>query len=346
MGSIEMKILIKGAGDLATGIASRLYGAGHQIMMTDIAVPLTVRRLVAFSRAVYEGEAVVEDMTARLAKNQEEAEEIMEQGDIPVIVDPLAECIQWFQPDVIVDAILAKRNLGTKITDAPFVIGVGPGFTAGEDCNCVVETKRGHTLGNVIWDGSAIPNTGVPGNVGGYSIERLIKASADGVIEPKAVIGDLVRKGQIVAITGGEPVYALMDGIVRGMLQPGVQVTKGLKIGDIVARAKQEHCRTISDIARAICGCVLYAVCSYEKSRGKYALILLAAGQSVRFGSDKLKAVVEGEAMYESAISRFEAFQGFRSYVVTGKEEITLVAERLVARWYATKNRRRESLFL
>ena len=264
MGSIEMKILIKGAGDLATGIASRLYGAGHQIMMTDIAVPLTVRRLVAFSRAVYEGEAVVEDMTARLAKNQEEADEIMEQGDIPVIVDPKAECIQWFQPDVIVDAILAKRNLGTKITDAPFVIGVGPGFTAGEDCNCVVETKRGHTLGNVIWDGSAIPNTGVPGNVGGYSIERLIKASADGVIEPKAVIGDLVRKGQIVAITGG---------------------------------------------------------------RGKYALILLAAGQSVRFGSDKLKAVVEGEAMYESAISRFEAFQGFKSYVVTGKEEITLSAE-------------------
>ena len=226
MGSIEMKILIKGAGDLATGIASRLYGAGHQIMMTDIAVPLTVRRLVAFSRAVYEGEAVVEDMTACLAKNQEEAEEIMEQGDIPVIVDPKAECIEWFEPDVIVDAILAKRNLGTKITDAPFVIGVGPGFTAGEDCNCVVETKRGHTLGNVIWDGSAIPNTGVPGNVGGYSIERLIKASADGVIEPKAVIGDLVRKGQIVAITGGEPVYALMDGIVRGMLQPGVQVTK------------------------------------------------------------------------------------------------------------------------
>ena len=327
MGSIGMKILIKGAGDLATGIASRLYGAGHQIMMTDIAVPLTVRRLVAFSRAVYEGEAVVEDMTARLAKNQEEAEKIMEQGDIPVIVDPKAECVQWFQPDVIVDAILAKRNLGTKITDAPFVIGVGPGFIAGEDCNCVVETKRGHTLGNVIWDGSAIPNTGVPGNVGGYSIERLIKASADGVIEPKAVIGDLVRKGQIVAITGGEPVYALMDGIVRGMLQQGVQVTKGLKIGDIDARVKQEHCRTISAQARAIGGGVLDAVCSYEKSRGKYALILLAAGQSVRFGSDKLKAVVEGEAMYESAISRFEAFQGFKSYVVTGKEEITLSAE-------------------
>ena len=152
MGSIGMKILIKGAGDLATGIASRLYSAGHQIMMTDIAVPLTGPQTgLPFSRAVYEGEAVVEDMTARLAKNQQEAEKIMEQGDIPVLVDPKAECVEWFQPDVIVDAILAKRNLGTKITDAPFVIGVGPGFTAGEDCNCVVETKRGHTLGNVIW---------------------------------------------------------------------------------------------------------------------------------------------------------------------------------------------------
>ena len=125
----------------------------------------------------------------------------MEQVDIPVIVDPKAECIQWFQPDVIVDAILAKRNLGTKITDAPFVIGVGPGFTAGVRLQlCCRDKEVGHTLGNVIWDGSAIPNTGVPGNVGGYSIERLIKASADGVIEPKAVIGDLVRKGQIVAI--------------------------------------------------------------------------------------------------------------------------------------------------
>lgn len=148
MGSIEMKILIKGAGDLATGIASRLYGAGHQIMMTDIAVPVTVRRLVAFSRAVYEGEAVVEDMTARLAKNQEEAEEIMEQGDIPVIVDPKAECVEWFEPDVIVDAILAKRNLGTKITDAPFVIGVGPGFTAGEDWQLRCRDKERTYTGN------------------------------------------------------------------------------------------------------------------------------------------------------------------------------------------------------
>ena len=189
-----MKILIRGAGDLATGIASRLYGAGHQILMTEIAVPLTVRRTVALSRAVYEGSAQVEEMKGVLVKDQAGAEQVMENGDIAVMVDEKAVCREWFRPDVIVDAILAKKNLGTKITDAPFVIGVGPGFTAGVDCNCVVETKRGHTLGNIIWRGAAIPNTGVPGNVAGYTIERLIRAEAAGILEPKAKIGDYVEK--------------------------------------------------------------------------------------------------------------------------------------------------------
>lgn len=150
-----MKILIKGAGDLATGIASRLYGAGHQILMTEIAQPLTVRRTVALSRAVYDRRAIVEEMEAVSAKTQEDAEAIMEEGKIPVIVDPKADCRKWYKPDVIVDAIIAKKNTGTKITDAPFVIGIGPGFTAGKDCHCVIETKRGHTLGSVIWEGSA-----------------------------------------------------------------------------------------------------------------------------------------------------------------------------------------------
>ena len=189
-----MKILIKGAGDLATGIASRLYGAGHQILMTEIAQPLTVRRTVALSRAVYDRRAIVEEMEAVSAKTQEDAEAIMEEGKIPVIVDPKADCRKWYKPDVIVDAIIAKKNTGTKITDAPFVIGIGPGFTAGKDCHCVIETKRGHTLGSVIWEGSAIADTGVPGNIGGYTTERLIRASEDGIIEPKVRIGDIVEK--------------------------------------------------------------------------------------------------------------------------------------------------------
>ena len=274
-----MKILIKGAGDLATGIASRLYGAGHQILMTEIAQPLTVRRTVALSRAVYDRRAIVEEMEAVSAKTQEDAEAIMEEGKIPVIVDPKADCRKWYKPDVIVDAIIAKKNTGTKITDAPFVIGIGPGFTAGKDCHCVIETKRGHTLGSVIWEGSAIADTGVPGNIGGYTTERLIRASEDGIIEPKVRIGDIVEKGQIVAVTGGKPVFAQMGGIVRGMLQPGAYVKKNLKIGDIDARAERSHCETISDKARAIGGGALEAAERFEKIKGHYAVVILAAGK-------------------------------------------------------------------
>lgn len=323
-----MKILIRGAGDLATGIASRLYGAGHQILMTEIEVPLTVRRTVALSRAVYEGRAQVEEMLGILAEGRTEAEEIMAQGDIAVMVDEEAACREWFQPDVIVDAILAKKNLGTRITDAPFVIAAGPGFTAGKDCNCVVETKRGHTLGNVIWKGSAIPNTGVPGNVAGYTIERLIRAAADGSLEPRVQIGDHVETGDIVALTGGVPVYAQMTGIVRGMLQAGVQVKKDLKIGDIDARAEPSHCYTISDKARAIGGGVLEAVSGFEKMKDEFAIVVLAAGAGTRFGGNKLNAPVRNKPLYEHTLDRVQAFGAFPAFIVTGSEEIAGEAQK------------------
>ena len=323
-----MKILIRGAGDLATGIASRLYGAGHKLLMTEIEVPLTVRRTVALSRAVYEGRAQVEEMLGILAEGRTEAEKIMAQGDIAVMVDEEAACREWFQPDVIVDAILAKKNLGTRITDAPFVIAAGPGFTAGKDCNCVVETKRGHTLGNVIWKGSAIPNTGVPGNVAGYTIERLIRAAADGGLEPRVQIGDHVETGDIVALTGGVPVYAQMTGIVRGMLQAGVQVKKDLKIGDIDARAELSHCYTISDKARAIGGGVLEAVSGFEKMKDKFAIVVLAAGAGTRFGGNKLNAPVRNKPLYEHTLDRVQAFGAFPAFIVTGSEEIAGEAQK------------------
>ena len=262
-----MKILIKGAGDLATGIASRLYNSGYQILMTDIAVPLTVRRTVALSRAVYEGKAEVETMIGILVKNMDEAEKVLSDGNIPIIVDEKAEIRKDYQPDVVVDAILAKKNLGTRITDAPLVIGVGPGFTAGEDCHAVVETKRGHYLGQAIWKGSAIPNTGIPGNIGGFTVERIIRATADGIFEPVAKIGDMVEKDQIVAYSGGQEIRAKMSGIVRGMLQEHVPVTENMKCGDIDARCELEHCYTISDKARAVGGGVLEAVCGFEHRR-------------------------------------------------------------------------------
>ena len=324
-----MKILIRGAGDLATGIASRLYGAGHQILMTEIEVPLTVRRTVALSRAVYEGSARIEEMEGILAEDRESALAVMERGDIAVMTDPGMECRKWFQPDVVVDAILAKKNLGTEITDAPFVVGVGPGFTAGHDCNCVVETKRGHTLGNIIWRGSALPNTGVPGNVGGYTIERLIRAGADGRIEPKVQIGDYVERGQIVALTGGVPVYAQMSGIVRGMLQEGVHVWKNLKIGDIDARTEVSHCYTISDKARAIGGGVLEAVTGFERMKDRFGIVILAAGAGTRFGGNKLSALVRSRPLYEHTLERMQAFGSFPAFLVTGSEEIAAAAERM-----------------
>ena len=327
-----MKILIKGAGDLATGIASRLYGAGHQILMTEIAQPLTVRRTVALSRAVYDRRAIVEEMEAVSAKTQEDAEAIMEEGKIPVIVDPKADCRKWYKPDVIVDAIIAKKNTGTKITDAPFVIGIGPGFTAGKDCHCVIETKRGHTLGSVIWEGSAIADTGVPGNIGGYTTERLIRASEDGIIEPKVRIGDIVEKGQIVAVTGGKPVFAQMGGIVRGMLQPGAYVKKNLKIGDIDARAERSHCETISDKARAIGGGALEAAERFEKIKGHYAVVILAAGKGTRFsgerGESKLHAKIDQKPMYMHMMDKMQAFSSVELFIVTGDEKIIEEAEK------------------
>lgn len=247
-----MRVLIRGAGDLATGIAYELWSAGHEVLMTEIKIPLAVRRAVSFSRAVYEGEARVEQAKGVLVNTQEEACLEIENGNIPVIVDEKAQILNSYHPDVLVDAIMAKKNLGTSITDAPLVIGIGPGFCAGEDCHYVIETQRGDSLGQVICKGCALPNTGIPGEVGGYTRERLLNASSDGFMEPLARIGEIVQKGQIVARTGGVPVYAKMTGIVRGMLQEGVEVTEGLKIGDIDARLVLENCYTISDKARKI----------------------------------------------------------------------------------------------
>ena len=258
-----MNIVIKGAGDLATGIGYRLKKCGFTVVMTDLAVPTAVRRTVSFSRAIYEGRAVVEGIAAEYVNDRAEMEESLKRGAIPVFIDPEAEIVKQWKPDVVVDAILAKKNVNTSITDAPFVVGVGPGFEAGVDCHRVVETKRGHYLGSVIEHGSAIPNTGVPGNIGGYTVERIIRSVCDGVFHPVAQIGDLVQKGDLVAYSNEEPIYAAITGIVRGMLQEGVIVTKGMKSGDIDPRCEQSHCFSISDKAKSIGGGVLEAILSY-----------------------------------------------------------------------------------
>lgn len=255
-----MIVLIKGAGDLATGIAYRLKKSGFDIVMTEIHKPTTVRRTVAFSQAVFDNEIVIEGIKGVKVNNINEIYEEIREGNIPIIIDEKAEIIKELRPDVLVDSIIAKKNLGTSIEDAPIVIGVGPGFEAKVDCHLVVETKRGHYLGKVIEEGSAIPNTGVPGNIGGYTKERIIRASSNGKIKPVVAIGDFIKKGDIVAYIDGIEVLAEIDGIVRGMLQEGIEVFKGMKSGDIDPRCEKDYCFTISDKARSIGGGVLEAI--------------------------------------------------------------------------------------
>lgn len=255
-----MLVYIRGAGDLASGIAMRLYHAGMQVVMSDLPCPTAVRRTVSFSEAIRLGTCQVEDVPARRAETPEEIRELLKQKILPVTTDPEGSMIEILQPDAVIDAILAKKNLGTKITDAPIVIGVGPGFTAGEDCHAVIETKRGHTLGRVIRRGSAIANTGVPGLIAGYGAERVLRAPADGVFHPCHEIGDIIRAGEIVAYVDEVPLPAPIDGMIRGMLQDGIEVPKGMKSGDIDPRGDQADYTTISDKALAVGGGALEAV--------------------------------------------------------------------------------------
>ena len=254
-----MRVVIRGAGDLASGVALRLWRAGMDVVLLDVEKPTAIRRTVAFSEAIVHGEQTVEDVTARLAA-VETVEETLAAGYIPVLVDPEGRSIPKLKPDALVDAILAKRNLGTEIRDAPVVIGVGPGFTAGVDCHAVVETMRGHSLGRVIREGSAIPNTGIPGLIGGFAGERVLRAPAAGLFHPLRDIGDAVTEGEVLATVEGKSMPATLTGILRGILPEGTEVFPGMKAGDIDPRCQRSHCFTASDKALAVGGGVLEAI--------------------------------------------------------------------------------------
>lgn len=254
-----MLAVIKGAGDIASGIALRLHRANFKIVMTEIASPTAIRRTVCFSEAVYKGETVVENVKAVLCDNISQIDDVLESGDIAVIVDEKANCIKEIKPDFVIDAILAKKNLGTDIDDAKVVIGVGPGFTAGEDCHAVVETKRGHFLGRVYYEGSAIENTGIPGEIDGHSADRIIRSPEYGVFNPIYDIGDEVKKGEVVACVDSTPIVCNVSGILRGILPKGTLVSTNMKSGDVDPRCEKEHCYTVSDKALAVGGGVLEA---------------------------------------------------------------------------------------
>lgn len=264
-----MLVVIRGAGDIASGIALRLFRAGMQVVMCDLAVPTSIRRTVCFSEAIRLGETRVEGVRGVLCADAASARAAAAAGNVAVLVDPEAACVRELAPDALVDAILAKRNLGTTRDMAPVVIGVGPGFTAREDCDAAVETMRGHYLGRVYYEGSPIPNTAVPGLIGGYAGERVMRASADGVFEPCVEIGAQVTAGDVCATVAGEPMRATIDGVVRGLLQAGVPVRKGMKCGDVDPRCHPEYIESASDKALAVGGGVLEAILALSGAVGE-----------------------------------------------------------------------------
>lgn len=271
-------ILVRGGGDLATGTIHRLWSAGLRVLVLEAEHPAAIRRQVALSEAVYAGSARVEDVEAvrmdvDLAEKknrkeflEQEMERIWKKDGVPVLVDPAGLSIAALRPAVVVDAILAKKNLGTTKEMAPLVIALGPGFTAGEDVDVVIETKRGHNLGRVIRSGSAVPNTGIPGIIGGYGKERVMHAQAEGILRNAASIGDIVEARAVIAEieteNGTVPVEASLSGLLRGLIRDGYPVTKGFKIADIDPRKEElQNCFTISDKARCIAGSVLEVIC-------------------------------------------------------------------------------------
>lgn len=271
-------IVVRGAGDLATGMIHRLKKAGFRLLVLEAEHPAAIRRQVALSEAVYAGSARVEDVEAvrmdvdlaekknRKELLEQEMERIWKKDGVPVLVDPAGLSIAALRPAVVVDAILAKKNLGTTKEMAPLVIALGPGFTAGEDVDVVIETKRGHNLGRVIRSGSAVPNTGIPGIIGGYGKERVMHAQAEGILRNAASIGDIVEARAVIAEieteNGTVPVEASLSGLLRGLIRDGYPVTKGFKIADIDPRKEElQNCFTISDKARCIAGSVLEVIC-------------------------------------------------------------------------------------
>lgn len=259
-------VLIKGAGDLASGVAYRLKRAGFPLIMTELPAPLLVRRAVCFGQAVYSGETTVEQLTAHRTENPAEARQLAQTDIIPILVSPQPP-LSSLTPQVLVDAVMAKTNTGTTITDAPLVVALGPGFTAGQVCHVVIETNRGHSLGRVIYQGRAEPNTRRPGSVKGHVADRVLRAPANGRVVAFAEIGEQIKAGQLIAKVAGQEIRAPFDGVLRGLIHPEVQVWTGLKIGDLDPRGVTSHCFTISEKSLAIGGGVLEAILASDVVR-------------------------------------------------------------------------------
>ena len=259
-------IIIRGAGDLATAVAIRLHNSGFRVVCLEVAKPTVIRRTVSFAQAVFEGQACVEGVHARLV-SIDDIDKTFSEDVVPVLIDPAGDAIRILHPAVLIDAIIAKRNLGTTRNMAPFTVALGPGFVAGVDVDCVVETARGHNLARLIYSGSAAPNTGIPGNIEGFTSERVIHSPCSGTFRSVKNIGDIVAKGDVIAEIDGMPVCATIDGMIRGLLHDGLDVPEHFKIADIDPRGSRADYLTCSDKARALGGAVLEAVMNYLSGR-------------------------------------------------------------------------------
>jgi len=263
----NIKVLVRGAGDLATGVIHTLYQAGFKVVATEVENPLVVRRTVSLAEAIYQEEFTVQEVTASKVDDFVKLDRVLADAKVPIIVDPEAKVINYWQPQIVIDAIMAKRNLGTRKNDAEIVIALGPGFTAKEDVDAVIETNRGHNLGRIIKKGQAQPNTGVPGQIAGYGKERVLKSSISGIFTSDKKIGEEISVGEIFAYVGDREIKAKISGVIRGLLKSGIKVKAGTKLGDIDPRDVKENCYTISDKARTIGGAVLTAIFILDREK-------------------------------------------------------------------------------
>lgn len=266
---VNHTVVIRGGGDLGSGVAHKLHRSGFRVLILEVADPLVVRRTVSFAQAVIDGEAVVEEIRAVRVHTKDEITRQWQQGNIPIMVDPGCDILKEIKPDAVVDATLAKRNTGMHRGMAPITIALGPGFEAGNHVDVAIETNRGHDLGKLIFEGFAEPDTGVPAPVKDYGKERVLRAPCNGAIRHVLDIGDLVKTGDVICTVDGRPVKAPFDGMIRGLIMNGREVIEGLKIGDVDPRPVKEFCHTISDKARALGGAVLEAILYLTYRRGK-----------------------------------------------------------------------------
>jgi len=258
-------VIVRGGGDVASGAIQKLHRSGFRVLVLEIQNPTSIRRTVCFSEAIFNSEMNIEGVKSVFVKNEEEIYNAWNENNIPVIVDPVGLYIKILKPKVVLDAIIAKKNTGMRRNLAPITIAIGPGFVAGKDVDIVIESNRGHNLGKLIFQGEADENTGNPGNIEGFTVDRVLYSPCRGLFKTQYKIGDIVKKGDVVAWVDNENIHAKIDGLIRGLIRSDTIVAEGFKVGDIDPRVKQiKNCYSISDKARAIGGAVLEAVMMYS----------------------------------------------------------------------------------